>query len=111
MRSDKNRLLDIMEAIEKIEKYATVGKSHFISDEKTQIWVIFHLQIIGEASSNISPEVKDKFPEIPWPNIIAMRNIIVHEYFGIDLNEIWNTLTNKLPELKQQITKIINTLI
>ena len=110
MRSDKERLLDIVKAIEDIEKYAKLGKSHYATDEKTQVWFIYHLQIIGEASSNISPGVKDKFPKIPWPRIISMRNIITHEYFGIDLDEVWNTIENNLPDLKQKISEIIDSL-
>lgn len=74
------------------------------------MWIIHNFQIIGEASSKTSIEFRSRFPEIPWRQIIAMRNIIVHEYFGIDLDEVWNTVENMIPDLKLKIKKLLETL-
>jgi uncharacterized protein with HEPN domain len=88
MRDDRERVLDIREAIEKIESVTARGKDVFYRDELVQVWVIHHLQIIGEAVRGISPEYRIVHPEIPWSEIIGMRNILVHHYFGIDKDAV-----------------------
>jgi uncharacterized protein with HEPN domain len=107
MRDDRERLEDILDAIARIEKYAVRGRQVFESDELIQTWVVQHLQIIGEAASRISDEMQSARPEIAWANIVAMRNIIVHEYFGIDHDEVWSTVEFDLPVLKQQVKAIL----
>ena len=84
MRNDKERLLDIKEAIQTIEKYSKKGSKAFRSDELVQRWIVSHLQIIGEAARHLSDEFKETHSEIQWEQIIGMRNIIVHDYFEID---------------------------
>ena len=84
MRSERERLLDILEAIERIEKYAEEGKDVFESDELIQIWVVHHITIIGEACRKLSNEFQANHANVPWVDIIGMRNILIHHYFGID---------------------------
>ena len=108
MRSDHERLLDIQEAIQNIYKYAERGKNAFENDELIQNWIVRHLQIIGEASSRLSDDFRNNHPEIPWPKIIGMRNILVHDYFGIDEAIVWTAVENELPALKIHIEKIID---
>jgi uncharacterized protein with HEPN domain len=110
LRKDKDRLLDILEAIENIQKRLTTGRDVFIQDELLQVWAVHHIQIIGEAAASISGDLRARHPQIPWADVISMRNVLVHEYFGIDLNEIWDTVTNDLPKLKQQIDDILNAM-
>ena len=107
MRDDRERLQDILDAIKQIEKYALQGKDRFMKDELIQIWVVHHLMIIGEASSNISQETKEKYPEIPWVGTIDVRKIITHEYFRVDLNIIWMIVKDNLPDLKKKIDSIL----
>ncbi len=107
MRDDRERLQDILDAIKQIEKYAVSGKDRFMRDELIQTWVVHHLMIIGEASSRISQETKEKYPDIPWVGTIDVRNIITHEYFRVDLNIIWMIVKDNLPDLKKRIEKII----
>ncbi len=107
MRGDKERLLDIKEAIERIEKYISRGKTAFESDELLQIWILHHLQIIGEAARSISSDLKEKYPAIPWVKMIGMRNVLVHSYFGIDINIIWSVIEHDLNELKDQIINVL----
>lgn len=100
MRDDRERLRDINEAIEKIEKYVCIGYQAFAEDERTQVWIIHHLQMIGEASNHLSDELTEQNPDIPWADIVGLRNILVHQYFGIDLRQVWETAELDMPVLK-----------
>ena len=105
MRNDPQRLADVIRSIDNIQKYAARGRKILETDELLQVWMVHHLQIIGEASAQLSKEFKKKHSDIPWQQIIGLRNIIVHEYFAIDLDEIWITLERDLPKLKDAIRK------
>ena len=85
MRSDRERLLDILEAIEQIEKYVGKGRSAIEQDELLQTWFVHHVQVIGEAARKLSDEFRVQHPDVPWAEIVAMRNVLVHEYFGVDV--------------------------
>lgn len=102
MRNDRERILDILEAIERIDLVASQGKDAFYRDEMIQVWVIHHLQIIGEAVRAISPEFCASHAGIPWSDIIGMRNILVHQYFGIDKDAVWKVVEHDLPLIKKQ---------
>jgi len=107
MRDDKERLLDIADAIDRIKKYAARGRDVFENDELIQTWIVHHLQILGEAVARISEDFQNKYPDIPWPKIIGMRNIIVHDYFGIDLDVVWSVIEKDLPELERNVKKLL----
>ena len=107
MRDDRERLLDIKETIERIEKYAVQGWKSFEDDELIQNWIVHHLQILGEAARSISSEFKNNHAEIPWKKITGMRHILVHDYFGIDLDVVWSVIENDLPSLKKQISCLL----
>jgi uncharacterized protein with HEPN domain len=107
MRSDRERLLDVIEAIERIEKYSQKSKTEFDNNELVQNWIIHHLLIVGEAAAQVSEEIQEKYFEIPWSKIIGMRNILVHGYFEIDNEVVWSVVENDLPELKKNIQKIL----
>ena len=107
MRDDRERLLDILEAIERIEKYTSKGREVFEDDELIQTWVIHHLEIIGEASRSLSTPIRQQHPDTPWSEIAGMRNILVHHYFGVDASAVWNAVDRDLPSLKQQIEAIL----
>jgi uncharacterized protein with HEPN domain len=103
MRSGRERLIDILDAIEKIERYVARGKKAFDSEELLQVWMIHHLQTVGEAASKLDRDLQENHPEIPWAQIIAMRNILVHDYFAVDLDEVWVAAERDIPKLKQAI--------
>ena len=107
MRSDRARLLDIDEAVQRIMEKLPSTKEEFIRSDLLQVWVLYHIQVIGEAANGISPEFQKQHLEIPWKDIIAMRHLLVHQYFGIDLDEIWNTAKQDLPKLQQEISRIL----
>ncbi|WP_292521783.1 DUF86 domain-containing protein [Methanoculleus sp.] len=103
MRDDRERLLDILESIRRIERVAARGREYFYNNEMAQVWIIYHLQIIGEAVRGVSSEFRAKNPGIPWSEIIGMRNILIHHYFGIDRDAVWSVVEHDLPNLKNQI--------
>ena len=103
MRDDRERLLDIKEAIGNIKKYSVKGRRTFEEEELVQNWIIHHLQIIGEAAAKISDDFQKQHPDIPWLKIIGMRNILVHDYFHIDINAVWAVVENDISQLEQQI--------
>lgn len=101
-------LSDIYDSIEAIEGYLkNINKKYFLKDIKTQDAVLRRLEIIGEAVKNIPRDFKKKHPNIPWKKIAGARDILTHEYFGINLNKVWNMAKNDAPKLKENISKII----
>lgn len=107
MRDDRARLLDILEAIEKIERYADVERAVFDRDELIQTWMVYHLQIIGEAVTHLSEDLRAQHPDIPWRAIAATRHALVHAYFRVDLDEVWHTVKNDLPDLKARLEQLV----
>ncbi len=107
MRDDRERIQDILDAISHIEKYASKGRKAFDHDELVQIWMIYHLEIIGEAVRSISEGFRKANQQIPWKLIAGMRNILVHEYFAIDHDEVWATIEKDIPALKHQLDNIL----
>lgn len=107
MRDDRERLLDIQEAIENISKYASRGRDIFVSDELVQTWIVHHLQILGEAAARLSDEFRELHPDIPWFKIIGMRNILVHDYFHIDIEAVWSAVASDLPVLEERIKQLL----
>jgi uncharacterized protein with HEPN domain len=110
MRRERDRLLDLIEAIERIEKYAEAGKDVFESDELIQTWIVHHIEIIGEACRSLSDDFQATYTNVPWADIIAMRNILVHHYFGIDTEAVWSVVERDLPDLKMNIEAILKKL-
>jgi len=110
MRNELERLQDILDAISAIESELLQGYNVFEIDRKSQVWVVHHLQIIGEASRSLSDAFRNFNPQIPWPQIIGMRNIFVHAYFKINVKVVWDTAQNDLPELKNKVQAILQNM-
>ncbi len=109
MRDINERLRDMQEAITKIMKYASRGREAFDQDELIQTWVIHHMEIIGEASRAIPQEFRNQHPEIEWKQISGMRNALIHGYFEINTNRVWDTIIQDLPHLKASVDALLNT--
>jgi uncharacterized protein with HEPN domain len=103
VRDDAGRLQDILTAIVAIEEYVGKGRWEFDQNRVNQVWIVHHLLIVGEAARGLSEELRGANPDVPWSDIIAMRNLLIHEYFGIDRNEVWSTAVNDLPILRRHI--------
>ena len=98
---------DIETAIARIDHYiAGLNRAQFMEDQKTIDAVVHNLEIIGEAVRWLPPEFKEQNPSVPWQQIAGLRNRIVHDYFGLDLEIIWRVLESSLPEFKQQLARI-----
>jgi uncharacterized protein with HEPN domain len=110
MRSDREKLLDILEAIERIDRYAVQGRVAFEQNELIQTWVTQNLQVIGEAARALSSEIRIQHPDVPWTQIIGMRNILTHNYFEIDFDIVWVVVEQELPSLKQNVNNIVQSL-
>ena len=107
MRSNVDRLSDILAAIAKIKERNTDNFAAFQSDEMLQVWVIHHLQVIGEAARGVSQSLEESHPEVPWPQIVALRNILVHEYFGLNMHQVWTMAQKDIPVLEVQVQQIL----
>jgi hypothetical protein len=106
-RDDHILLADIMVAIEKIQRYtAGYDKDRFLADERTIDAVVRNLEIVGEAVRQVSDAFKQDHVKIPWHQMAGMRNRIVHDYFGLDLDIIWHVVANDLPVLKLQLLSL-----
>lgn len=100
-------LFHILESIAEIENYIRgISKKDFFKDRKTQDAVIRRLEIIGEAVKNLPLDLKNAYHQIRWQEIAGMRDLLIHEYFGIDLNIVWLTAQKDIPFLKKQIFKL-----
>ncbi|OGY47393.1 MAG: hypothetical protein A3J65_00985 [Candidatus Buchananbacteria bacterium RIFCSPHIGHO2_02_FULL_45_11b] len=106
-RNIKLYLDDIKDAIGKIEKYSkNLSFNKFSKNNLVIDAIVRNLEVIGEAAKNISVKFKDEYKDIPWNEIAGMRNIIVHEYFNVDLEILWKTIQQDIPKLKKAIKKI-----
>lgn len=102
-------LRDILDFIDRIEAWTPHGADQTpVEDEKTFYAVLHALQNIGEAVTRLPQETTDLAPHIPWSRIRAMRNLIAHDYAGIDASAVWKTVRERLPELRAEVTTILN---
>lgn len=110
MRDPKERLRDMLEAIAAIERHLHRGKDAFARDELLQGWFVRNLQILGEAARALPEDVRALAPEIEWPKIIGMRNVLVHGYFDIDADIVWDAASRDALALKSNIEQLLQRL-
>ncbi len=107
-RSDELYLYDMLDSIQAIEEFIKdIEYDKFLDDRKTISATIRELEVIGEASNHISSELKSKYPDTDWRTIKDFRNVLVHEYFGINNTILWQIITTKLTPLKNQLQQIL----
>ena len=110
MRSDRERLFDILDAVERIEAQAARGYAAFAGDELAQTAVIRWVEIIGEATRGLTEELRQAHPEVPWRQMVAMRNVLIHGYLDIDVDLVWSVAQNDLPKLGAQVRAIVEAM-
>jgi uncharacterized protein with HEPN domain len=107
-RDWKFRLEDIAEALDRIFEYVQeMEYENWLKDRKTIDAVVRNLEIIGEAAANMPESIQEQFADIPWGKMKGMRNILAHEYFGLDNQVLWKTIQEDLPPLKQALEKLL----
>lgn len=108
IKDDTIYLRHILDAINQIEEYVS-GLNHeaFMSSRLVQDGVIRQFEIIGEATKNLSRDVKERYPDTPWKDMAGMRDKLIHQYFGVDIAAVWETLVQDLPPLKKDISRIL----
>lgn len=107
MKDDRIYLLHIRDAIDQILEYTTAGKDDFLVDRKTQDAVVRNLEIIGEATKHVSQPLKDSRPDISWKPIAGMRDKLIHDYFGINLQLVWDVVERDLPALSLKVGQLL----
>lgn len=110
MKDDRLYLVHIMERIRRREEYTAGGHETFLSSPLHQDAVCRNLEVIGEAAKNISDRMKEAHPEIPWRRIAGLRDLLIHRYMGVDLEEVWNIVARDLPELKERLMMLDSSL-
>jgi uncharacterized protein with HEPN domain len=112
IRRDSSFLNDILDAARKIESIVTATSADsFLADEVSHAALLHHLTVIGEAINRLSPEVRDQHPEVPWRQIVSVRNRIVHACFDLDWKILWVTATEDVPALRVRIAAILQSAV
>lgn len=108
MRPERLYLSDILEAATCVALHIGARtRDEFVADRTVRAAVLHELTVIGEAAARLPAELLDRHPSIPWPDIVAFRNVVVHEYFGLSWRLVWDTATCDVPDLKEQIQAIL----
>ncbi|BAS58575.1 hypothetical protein NIES2135_19170 [Leptolyngbya boryana NIES-2135] len=110
MREARLLLSDILECIERIESYTIEGREAFLQGRIIQDAVARNLEVIGEATKQLPPSLKESYPDVPWKRIAGLRDVLIHDYVRVDPEEVWRVVEQNLPGLKTNITAIFQEL-
>ena len=110
MKGDRLYLTHILDAIEKIETYISVGHDVFVSTSHWQDGVIRQLEIIGEATKRLSKQLCSQHPQVPWRRIAGLRDVLIHDYMGVGINAVWEITQKDLPVVKKRIQEILQAM-
>ena len=110
MKDNRLYLIHIIECIGRIESYTQGGREVFLRDTMRQDAVLRNLQTMAESTQRISASLKDTHPEVAWQRVAGFRNVLVHDYLGINAARVWQIVEHGLPELKLQVQAILDEL-
>ncbi len=111
MKDDTVYLRHILDAIGQIEEYVGgVDVEVFLGNRLIQDGVIRQFEIMGEATKNLSPRLKESYPHTPWKDIAGMRDKLIHQYFGVDLSAVWETVVHDLPQFRDDVSRILSAI-
>ena len=110
MKTDQVYLKHILDAVGKINEYVSVGYDEFMAHSHWQDAVIRQLEIIGEATKRLSAELRNQYSEVPWRRIAGLRDVLIHDYMGVDLEAVWQVTQQNIGGLKKQIEDILRQL-
>ena len=110
MKDDRAYLLHVRDAIERIRSYTSEGRDAFMADTRTQDAVIRNIEIIGEAVKRLSEDSRSRRPDIPWSQIAGMRDVLIHHYFGVKLETVWEVVDQNLSPLRVAVEDVLANL-
>ncbi|HSJ59201.1 MAG TPA: DUF86 domain-containing protein [Anaerolineae bacterium] len=108
MKDDRLYLIYILECLDRIDRYTSSGRDAFFSDTMVQDAVLRNLHTLSESTQRLSDELKGKHPKVDWYGIAGFRNVLVHDYLGIDLKTVWDIVQRDLPQLKVTVTRMLS---
>jgi uncharacterized protein with HEPN domain len=108
VKEDSVYLRHILDALERIRVYTREGRAAFLADPKTQDAVVRNLEIVGEAVKNVSEAVRQAAPEVPWKRIAGMRDILIHAYFGVNLETVWGVVETEVPAFHERVRELLS---
>lgn len=107
MKDDRLYVSHMLDCIKKIEAYTAPGYAAYAEDTMMQDAVMRNLEIMGEAAKQVSAVTREQFPDVPGRRIASLRDVLIHDYMGVDIDEVWNVIVNHLPDLKGQLHAVL----
>jgi len=107
MNRDRLFLKDVLERCERVNRYVSHGREQFDTDEMLQDAIVRNLEVIGEAINQVSDDARDLDKTVPWRQIVGMRNKLIHHYFGVNLDLVWETALVMVPDLEDKVREVL----